>query len=350
MLKFWFKEFPQYPSDHTDYWRTRLISYALLITTSYFLILTIINIVTFSAYGLALLDGAGLLLSLAIVVWFRATGSVTSTAWSVTIMVTTLVLLFVVTTGGYAHSLYWATIVPPFAFFLLGRNSGTGVSLVTFSICSFVVYQQTESQQPAFFAFGSLLNVIEVSVAHILLFRFYERARSSAYDKLEMRNAEILLLAETDKLTGLYNREKLDNTLNGLIQTNPKDEPLSVMIVDIDYFKNINDQYGHFEGDRVLSALAKQLKHLMREEDIVARWGGEEFVVVCANASLATAMSLAQRIRESIAKQIISGHSLTISVGVAQLTHPDTAESVLDRADAALYRAKRDGRNRVFAA
>ncbi|GAC08180.1 GGDEF domain-containing protein [Paraglaciecola chathamensis] len=350
MLRFWFKEFPQYPCDHTDYWRTRLISYALLVTTSYFLILTIINIVTFSDFSLALLDGTGLLFSLGIFAWFRTTGNVTVTSWAVTIMVTALILLFVVTSQGYSHSLYWATLVPPFAFFLLGRTSGTGVSTFTFFICALVVYEQMETQRPAFFAFGSLLNVIEVSIAHILLFRFYEQARSSAYDTLAIRNTEILQLAETDKLTGLYNREKLENTLIACLPGVDEQYPLSVMLLDVDYFKKINDQYGHFEGDKVLQALAKKLKDLMREQDIVARWGGEEFVVLCTNASLETAMQLAQRIREDIAKQVICGHGLTVSVGVAQYEPGDTVESLLDRADVGLYQAKNNGRNSVIAA
>ncbi|GAC26437.1 hypothetical protein GMES_4164 [Paraglaciecola mesophila KMM 241] len=350
MLRFWFKEFPQYPCDHTDYWRTRLISYALLVTTSYFLILTVINIVTFSDFYLALLDGTGLLFSLGIVAWFRATGNVTVTSWAVTIMVTALILLFIVTSQGYSHSLYWATLVPPFAFFLLGRTSGTGMSTFTFFICALVVFDQMETQQPAFFAFGSLLNVIEVSIAHILLFRFYEEARSSAYDTLAIRNVEILRLAETDKLTGLYNREKLESTLISLLSAVDEQPPLSVMLLDIDYFKKINDQYGHFEGDKVLRALAKKLKDLMREEDIVARWGGEEFVVICTDTSLEAAMQFAHRIREDIAKQVISEHALTVSVGVAQYVPSDTAESLLVRADVGLYEAKNKGRNSVIAA
>ena len=183
-----------------------------------------------------------------------------------------------------------------------------------------------------------------------MLFRFYEQARSSAYDTLAIRNTEILQLAETDKLTGLYNREKLENTLIACLPGVDEQYPLSVMLLDVDYFKKINDQYGHFEGDKVLQALAKKLKDLMREQDIVARWGGEEFVVLCTNASLETAMQLAQRIREDIAKQVICGHGLTVSVGVAQYEPGDTVESLLDRADVGLYQAKNNGRNSVIAA
>tara|TARA_R110001583_G_C5649289_1_gene408557 strand:- start:1748 stop:2803 length:1056 start_codon:yes stop_codon:yes gene_type:complete len=350
MFKFWYKEFPQYPSDHPDYWRVRLIIHALLIVSCYFCILTMTNLVAFSNYTFALLDGTGLLISLGIYVYFRKTEKVDWAAWAVTILITSIVLLFVMSAGGYRHSLFWATIIPPVAFFLLGKKWGSWVSFFAFSVCIFLGYRQYLSPQTGSYGFAALLNVIEVSAAHILLFRFYEHTRSSAYRQLAIRNTDILRMAETDKLTGLYNREKLDYVLAQLIQVKSDKNGLSVMILDIDHFKSINDQYGHLEGDRVLTSLAIELQQSMRNEDIVARWGGEEFVVVCVNASLTTAMALAQRLRANIANMTISGKHLTISVGVAQRQLDDNAESLLDRADTALYKAKRDGRNRVLAA
>ncbi|WP_339898771.1 GGDEF domain-containing protein [Paraglaciecola polaris] len=100
----------------------------------------------------------------------------------------------------------------------------------------------------------------------------------------------------------------------------------------------------------MLSALAVQLKQVIRDSDIIARWGGEEFVVVCANTPLGEAMELAQRLSKGIAKHATAKKSLTISIGVAENCVGDSAESLLDRADNALYRAKREGRNQVFMA
>ncbi|WP_233269106.1 hypothetical protein [Paraglaciecola sp. L1A13] len=127
MFKFWYKEFPQYPSDHPDYWRVRLIIHALLIVSCYFCILTMTNLVAFSNYTFALLDGTGLLISLGIYVYFRKTEKVDWAAWAVTILITSIVLLFVMSAGGYRHSLFWATIIPPVAFFLLGKKWGSWV-------------------------------------------------------------------------------------------------------------------------------------------------------------------------------------------------------------------------------
>tara|TARA_R110000772_G_scaffold41760_30_gene97267 strand:+ start:1018 stop:1437 length:420 start_codon:yes stop_codon:yes gene_type:complete len=122
------------------------------------------------------------------------------------------------------------------------------ISVRAFVVCAVLVFLQVEAQQSVTFNTGSLLNVIEVCIAHILLFRFYERTRSSAYQQLAIRNAEIIKMAEIDKLTGLFNRDKLDTVLAECMQSLTDDSALSVMIIDIDHFKSINDQYGHLEG------------------------------------------------------------------------------------------------------
>jgi diguanylate cyclase (GGDEF)-like protein len=395
MIKFWYKKFPQYPPDHPDYWRIRLIEHSLLITTSYFLILTLINLFYFEGYQYALLDGSGLVISLGIYYRFCKTGHVKTTSWAVTIMVASLIMLFVISTKGYSHSLFWVTLIPPFSFFLIGRKWGTLISCLTFSVCALLVYLQTQNPQPVTFGTGSLFNVIEVCIAQILLLRYYEKTRFSAYKELALRNIEIQKMAETDKLTGLYNREKLDvvldklltipaantdtvyppraaegktplppvahssvidnvtdsNTIPPLLKpSSPLQYPISVAIIDIDHFKRINDNHGHLVGDHVLYELAQLLQSQMRNDDLLARWGGEEFVVVLPNTTSADAIELTERLRRYIATQNIQGMALTISVGVAQYTIKDSAYSLLGRADKALYLAKAQGRNRVAVA
>ncbi|AZG72262.1 GGDEF domain-containing protein [Shewanella livingstonensis] len=400
MIRFWYKQFPQYPPDHPDYWRIRLIEHSLLITTSYFLILTLINLLYFEGYQYALLDGCGLLISLSIYYHFRKKGQVKTTSWAVTIMIASLIMLFVISTEGYSHSLFWATLIPPFSFFLIGRTWGTVISCLTFSVCALLVYLQTQHLEPVNFGTGSLFNVIEVCIAQILLLRFYEKTRFSAYKKLALRNIEIQKMAETDKLTGLYNREKLDVVLDKLLNThgdntgaintgainprfnttdkisaavthqaiidNSKDNngissialkpippvqyPISVAIIDIDYFKRINDNHGHLVGDKVLYELAQLLQSKMRSDDLLARWGGEEFVVILPNTNLENAIELTERLRLYIATENIQDMALTISLGVTQYAIKDNAHSLLERADKALYQAKSQGRNCVAVA
>ncbi|UCX06170.1 GGDEF domain-containing protein [Shewanella glacialimarina] len=396
MIKYWYKQFPQYPPDHLDYWRIRLIEHSLLITTSYFLILSLLNLFYFESYKYALLDGFGLLVTLGIYCHFRKTGQVKTTSWAVTIMVASLIMLFLITAKGYAHSLFWATLIPPFSFFLIGRTWGTVVSSITFTMCALLVYQQIQHAEPVTFTMGSLFNVIEVCIAQVLIFRFYEKTRFSAYQKLALRNIEIQKMAETDKLTGLYNRDKLDVILDKLLTTPevnstqitpslsgenkqsslvvanqysidstpqnndtsshlPKSTqhiqyPISVAIIDIDHFKRVNDNHGHLVGDKVLCELAQLLQSQMRSNDLLARWGGEEFVVILPNTTLDDAMELNERLRQFIASNNIQGMELTISLGVAQYELKDTVHSLLDRADKALYEAKSAGRNRVVVA
>ena len=103
MLGFWYKEFPQ---DHKDFWRTRLIAHFLLITTSYFLVLTLLNPFYFTSYKIALIDAFGLFISLGIYTWFNKTANVNIAAWAVTLMIVSLILMFVISVGGHAHSLF----------------------------------------------------------------------------------------------------------------------------------------------------------------------------------------------------------------------------------------------------
>ena len=297
-----------------------------------------------------LLDAIGFILSICIYVYYRYTGKVSPTAWFITLLVTAIILSYIVAAKGYSHSLYWATIIPPIAFFLIGRNWGSLISLIVFAVCSIVVYQQIQQQQPVTFGIGSLQNIINVSIAHILLFRFYEGTRSLAYKQLAAKNQKIQQMAEIDKLTGLYNREKLDSKLTEILSDFLTHQiKVTVIILDVDHFKAINDNHGHLMGDKVLAAIAERLRSKMRQGDILARWGGEEFVVVLSNTELQAGLTQAERLRDDISSHSIQGLALTISLGVAQNEQGDSGETLLDRADQALYRAKNLGRNRVEA-
>ncbi|MFZ5643876.1 MAG: GGDEF domain-containing protein [Bacillota bacterium] len=157
----------------------------------------------------------------------------------------------------------------------------------------------------------------------------------------------LLFKAATDNLTGLPNREQLDIHVARVFK---KVIPLSVIIADLDYFKKINDTYGHDAGDEVLRRFARIVKKSIRQEDYVFRYGGEEFIVV-ANADLEKAVEISNRVREEVARATISWNKQTISItasfGAAEYKSGDTPESLVKRADEALYRAKNNGRNRV---
>ena len=179
--------------------------------------------------------------------------------------------------------------------------------------------------------------------------RYADRLRHNVQLSLEM--------AITDQLTGLHNRRYMARHLDNLISAARKtSKPLAFLIMDIDYFKSVNDTHGHDIGDEVLKEFAGRIAANVRGIDLACRYGGEEFVVVMPDTEMTTAYAIAERLRKSIETTpiVISRNpgklSITISIGIAAPEgDEDTADRLLHRADQALYRAKRSGRNRVVA-
>ena len=160
---------------------------------------------------------------------------------------------------------------------------------------------------------------------------------------------ELEYAALRDPLTGLWNRRHFLNLLeNARLQKRRYDVDYSLLILDADHFKRINDTYGHDKGDEVLILLASTLRERVRETDAVSRWGGEEFTILLPQTTASSALHLAECLRQSVAELTCSGlPGLSISIGVAQHQAEESTEDLLRRADAALYQAKAAGRNRV---
>jgi len=162
-------------------------------------------------------------------------------------------------------------------------------------------------------------------------------------------------LAVTDAVTGLYNRHYMATHLETLMRRAVHGgKPVSILMVDIDFFKVVNDTYGHGTGDEVLKTFAARLAGNIRGIDLASRYGGEEFVIIMPDTELALASSVADRLLEKIGTEpfvvpgIDKSLDITASIGVAMSADADdTCEALLERADAALYRAKNNGRNRV---
>src|SRR5262252_8598710 len=190
---------------------------------------------------------------------------------------------------------------------------------------------------------------------HELLARTRTQIRKKRYTERLRDNVQLSIeLAITDPLTGLSNRRYMESHVGTLIeQAATRGKPLTVLIIDIDYFKSINDTYGHDAGDDVLREFAIRIKKSVRGIDLACRYGGEEFVVLMPETDMAVATMVAERLRRRIAgepfplPQGARRGEVTISIGIATLGGEESAAAVLKRADQALYRAKRDGRNRV---
>lgn len=179
----------------------------------------------------------------------------------------------------------------------------------------------------------------------------HELARSNR--ALKASEERLRELSQTDPLTGLANRRRLMDMLDAAVQRASRyGVPLSLVALDIDHFKHINDTYGHDAGDVVLRRLAQQMQEMVRKSDLAARSGGEEFLILLADTPLERALGLAQRLRKAVAQlQFASiAQGITCSYGVAQYQPGDSVASLVHRADQALYQSKHQGRDQVTAA
>ncbi len=166
-----------------------------------------------------------------------------------------------------------------------------------------------------------------------------------------IRTESLQELASTDMLTGLANRRAAESFLEKQAYAAWRyGRKVSIIMADVDFFKQVNDRYGHAKGDIVLKELARVLQGSLRETDLVARWGGEEFVIIAPEIALQEAKELAERCRREIAAaNPVAGINLTMSFGVSDFREQDSADTVLSRTDNLLYRAKSSGRNLILA-
>ncbi|HEX4408334.1 MAG TPA: diguanylate cyclase [Xanthobacteraceae bacterium] len=181
-------------------------------------------------------------------------------------------------------------------------------------------------------------------------------ASKQEIEQLQQNLETVRIESLTDPLTTLANRKYFDTTLaKCLTEAAERNEPLSLLMLDIDHFKSFNDKYGHLTGDQVLRLVALSVKQNVKGQDIAARYGGEEFVVALPNTALQPAITVADHIRRAVmTKELMKRSSgerlgrITISIGVAMLRRNETAPVLIERADKCLYAAKNHGRNRVI--
>jgi len=173
-------------------------------------------------------------------------------------------------------------------------------------------------------------------------------------DELRARNAELDRVSRIDMLTNIYNRRHLDEHLRAVISAARRhDRTVGVLIVDIDHFKNVNDEHGHLAGDAVLREVAARLQQAMRTEDALGRWGGEEFLAVLTDTPPEGVRVMAERLRQVVAAApftLDDGSQIRVTVSVGHTNGREDAEVLVHRADDALYVAKAEGRNRVASA
>lgn len=210
----------------------------------------------------------------------------------------------------------------------------------------------TENELRDSFKVSFIATVIAASLGIILFIVFY-RLVGSIESELSKHQKALRQIATNDGLTGVYNRRSFDTIIAKEVERAKRyDRNLSLMIIDIDHFKQVNDRFGHIAGDSVLKALAEKLSGQLRSNDHLARYGGEEFMIILPETPLEMAQLLAERIRKAVGEQDYhvdenqTSH-LTLSIGVASCPAADTVEELISHADSALYEAKETGRNKV---
>jgi diguanylate cyclase (GGDEF)-like protein len=266
-----------------------------------------------------------------------------------------LLLIYLIYTGGVNNTgPLWVFLLPPVTLFLHGLKRGL-IDLACFLAIMCAMFFTSDypliatSYDPDFTS-RLILSFLTVT----FLSAFYEYSREASYKKTLEISQEFERLAKKDALTKLSNRrdamDKLEYEYSRMKRTN---QPFTVLLCDIDHFKSINDNYGHDVGDKALVAIASLFQSLIRAQDTVARWGGEEFIFLLPQTSLTQAQVFADKLHLHLSQMTISTEqgdvSCTLSAGLCQSENKLSISEILKKADNALYLAKNNGRNRTEA-
>lgn len=296
---------------------------------------------------LALIEGLCVVYALALMPVIYRTHRLRPWALAFLIPWSALVLSVLLVPSASSSVVVWPLLLPLILHFVLGRHLGLPLSLAALAAAGGIAtwrYGLPSSREELVYA-G---NLVVAGLSILILAYVYDRAR-------DMAESELNRLATTDPLTQLPNRGMLVETFTRLRAISLRAEsPLSMLMLDIDHFKCINDQHGHAAGDAVLEAFARFLRQQLRETDFVFRLGGEEFMVVLAGADHGAAAAVAETIRCELENLRVPFGSerltLTASIGVATLgTDGETLDDLLRISDRRMYQAKTQGRNRVEA-
>jgi len=308
-------------------------------------------------YILGILQGASglILLGLDILVMYKRKYLMMA-SWIFVVLTAGFILYAAAFIDLHITNIIW--IVAPYflAMFLLGLHNGTIVSAVyAYAILLLLVFRYGSGPDAL-----PVINLIDIGMANVFAFIFaayYEKARSDNEKEMLRKNHEIEMMSNHDGLTGVFNRRYFDLLLNNEFHRSKREQqPLSLVIGDIDFFKNYNDTFGHLQGDTCLVEVADAINSaITRATDTVMRYGGEEFAVLLPNTNAKGAKVVAERIQKEMASKAIR-HPLssvsgvvTLSLGIAVTLQEDDHEpsDLVKRADKALYMSKSEGRNMI---
>ncbi|TQV72319.1 GGDEF domain-containing protein [Aliikangiella marina] len=280
----------------------------------------------------------------------------TKNIWAAATIAAILILIvffYLFLTGGLNQTgLFWCFAIAPLFFFFLGHRWGllitlvlSTISLLILNVDDFILLQADYPE-----TVKTRFPIIFAVVCFLLFIQELSRYRVDEHNKLLTEKLEVV--ARTDELSGLMNRRGAEEALyREYLRGIRSKRYASVAIIDIDHFKKVNDQYGHAAGDNSIRMVAKCLTNTVRHNDYVARWGGEEFLVILTEIIDISSERVYERIRQAVADiRLSQGNqqfSITVSIGIARFRDREGVASVMREADKALYRAKENGRNRI---
>lgn len=285
-------------------------------------------------------------LTLILLFYYHKTKNCAFTTNITVFLITAMLIVFLTLAGNEYYAFYWISIYPPLAYFLLERKKA---NLIIGLFCAYMLLFMLSDQVnwgSDAIKIDSIINITGATAGLIVFIRYFDISRTEALNALKEKNEALELLTVTDFLTGIFNRIKLDEVLNDEIKKASTGQcTFSIIMSDLDDFKTINDNYGHLKGDAVLIDVAQILKKSCRDTDIVGRWGGEEFLIVCSETDKTEAENLCQKLINDIFNHCYSiEEKVTMSFGITEYIIGDSPDTLLKRADRALYKAKYKGK------
>ncbi|WP_166267709.1 GGDEF domain-containing protein [Marinobacter caseinilyticus] len=257
------------------------------------------------------------------------------------------VMMFALTVPRASASIFaWVLVIPVLSHLLLGRRQGLIIALLFLTIAA-VIFFIKHGDNPELMQALPIANIVLISLCILSFSHVYEMSR-------EKSELTLLRMAQTDFLTGLANRARFKDSFEREKQRALREnQPMSLLVIDLDYFKSVNDRFGHETGDKALVYVADLLTRRLRATDQVCRLGGEEFGVILVDTNAELAAQVAEHMRHSLETEpfILGGQTiaLTMSIGLAEFRHDgDSLRSLLGAADQRLYQGKAQGRNQVI--
>ncbi|MBP7344082.1 MAG: diguanylate cyclase [Clostridia bacterium] len=342
ILKRYLSNNNRYQMDDPDCGRAYLLNAVLFSMSVLCIVFAVLNIIKTDYPPFIIFHTVIMSLSIITIIFFHKTDNMKLTSLFSVILATFLMASFIYLVKNNHFGLFWFAVYPPFVYFILGRKKGR-IATLSFgiSVLAYIIFSH-RNWEPAVFDYISIVNISGASICLTLLIVFYEKSKRQAEESLVTKNNQLHIMSITDRLTGLYNRHKLDETLYELMQKSRNcEKQFSIIIADIDQFKSVNDTYGHLTGDKVLIDISKIISSRVRQSDVAGRWGGEEFLIICPDTDYAGITDISKKIEADISGyKFESVEGITLSFGIATCCKGETIDSLLQRADISMYECK----------